>query len=98
MIPIFLFLILPTMVFFVLEMTVYKIILEVELEYYINTSWGIRSFINIIFSTIKIMLVSFIPILNLLLMLSILFLPETVSLAKEKFIVEGLKNGTLEKR
>ena len=98
MIPIFLFLILPTMVFFVLEMTVYKIILEVELEYYINTSWGIRNFINIIFSTIKIMFVSFIPILNLLLMLSILFLPETVSLAKEKFIVEGLKNGTLEKR
>ena len=94
MIPIFLFLILPTMVFFVLEMTVYKIILEVELEYYINTSWGIRNFINIIFSTIKIMFVSFIPILNLLLMLSILFLPETVSLAKEKFIVEGLKNGT----
>ena len=98
MIPIFLFLILPTLVFFVLEMTVYKIILEVELEYYINTSWGIRNFINIIFSTIKIMFVSFIPILNLLLMLSILFLPETVSLAKEKFIVEGLKNGTLEKR
>lgn len=98
MIPIFLFLILPTTVFFVLEMTVYKIISEVELEYYINTSWDIRNFINIIFSTIKIILVSFIPILNLLLMLSILFLPETVSLAKEKFIEEGLKNGTLEKR
>ena len=98
MISIFLFVILPTMVFFVLEMTVYKIILEVESEYYINTSWGIIDFINNIFLTIKIMIVSFIPILNLLLMLSILFLPEIVSLAKEKFIVEGLKNGTLEKR